>query len=159
MNIPDLPPDMEFRLLPRDEDALRYSFEAKRAAMGPYIIERWGWDEDYQLRTHRSNFEQKPFFRISRAGADIGTLSLMNCGAFIRFGEFYLFPQHQRAGTGTKILAHCIALADRQAMPMRLEHLKWNPVGSLYRRVGFEVIGETDIHYLMERKPQASSVK
>ena len=50
MHIPDLPPDLRFPILPQDEDALRYSFEAKRAAMGPYIMAHWGWDEALQLR-------------------------------------------------------------------------------------------------------------
>jgi hypothetical protein len=38
-------------------------------------------------------------------------------------------------------------------LPMRLRYLKWNPVGSLYRREGFRQVGETDIHFLMERAP------
>jgi hypothetical protein len=36
-------------------------------------------------------------------------------------------------------------------MPLRLRCLKWNPVGSLYRRHGFTVIDDTEIHFIMER--------
>ena len=32
-------------------------------------------------------------------------------------------------------------------MPLRLRYLKWNPVGSLYRRHGFSIIDETEIHF------------
>jgi GNAT superfamily N-acetyltransferase len=157
MHLPDLPPDLQFVALARDEPALRYAFEAKRAAMGPYIVQRWGWDEALQLRLHRERFADKPFCKIVWRQQDVGTLSLMRLADFIRFGEFYLFPEHQRRGIGSKILQHCLSLADAEALPVRLEYLKWNPVGSLYRRHGFAVVGETDIHWLMERPAAAAS--
>jgi GNAT superfamily N-acetyltransferase len=122
MHVPDLPPDLRFPSLPQDEEAFRYSFEVKRAAMGPYIVAHWGWDEALQLRLHGE-----------------------------RFGEFYLLPAYQRRGIGSGIIEHCLALADAQGSPVRLEYLKWNPVGALYRRHGFVTIGETEIHWLMER--------
>jgi GNAT superfamily N-acetyltransferase len=154
MHLPDLPPDIRFPVLPRSEEALRYSFAAKRAAMGPYIVERWGWDEAFQVQMHRARFDSKPFYKIAQDGRDIGTVSVVWLGDHIRFGEFYLFPEKQRNGLGTKILCHCLSLADQQAMPVRLEYLKWNPVGSLYRRHGFVVLGEAEIHWLMERQPK-----
>ncbi len=33
-------------------------------------------------------------------------------------------------------------------LPVRLRYLKWNPVGSLYRRNGFQQVGESDVHFL-----------
>jgi GNAT superfamily N-acetyltransferase len=157
MHLPDLPPDLQFPALLRDEQALRYAFEAKRAAMGPYIVQRWGWDEALQLRLHSERFAEKPFFKIVWRGHDVGTVSLMRLADCVRFGEFYLFPEHQRRGIGSSILGHCLALADATAVPVRLEYLKWNPVGALYRRHGFTVIGETEIHWLMERSAAAAS--
>jgi GNAT superfamily N-acetyltransferase len=151
IHLPDLPPDLQFSALPRDEQTFRYTFEVKRVAMESYIVQHWGWDEALQLRLHRERFGDKPFHKIVWRGRDIGTVSLMRLTDQIRFGEFYLFPEYQRRGIGTAILEHCLALADAQAMPVCLEYLKWNPVGPLYRRHGFVVTGETDIHWLMER--------
>jgi len=71
----------------------------------------------------------------------------------MRFGEVYLFPDYQGKGLGTRILRHFLMLADEQLIPVRLEYLKWNPVGTLYRRHGFAVVGKTEIHWLMERVP------
>jgi GNAT superfamily N-acetyltransferase len=153
MHLPDLLPDVRFHVLPQNEAGLRYSFEAKRSALGPYIVERWGWDEAFQVQTHRARFGEKPFFKIVRSGCDAGTVSFMRLGDHIRFGEFYLFPDCQRQGLGTRILQHCLSFADEQGVPVRLEHLKWNPVGTLYRRHGFAVVGETEFHWLMERMP------
>ena len=154
MLLPDLPPDLRFPLLERSDEAFRYSFEAKRAALGPYIVERWGWDEQFQLQVHQARFNEKPFFRIVHDRRDAGTVSVMTLAGHIRFGEFYLFPDRQRKGLGGRILNHCLALADQRGLPVRLEYLKWNPVGTLYRRHGFTVIGETELHWLMERAPR-----
>jgi hypothetical protein len=41
---------------------------------------------------------------------------------------------------------------------VRLQHLKWNPVGSLYRRHGFSVIDETENHFIMKRLPGATEL-
>lgn len=151
MNIPDLPPDLTFPGLGAAPDDIDFAFEAKRAAMGPYIVQRWGWDEALQRDLHGQRYREKPFFAISRGVERLGTLSFQVLADHVRFGEFYLFPAFQRQGTGSLILAHCLALADGLGLPVRLEHLHWNPVGSLYRRHGFVETGRSDIHCFMER--------
>jgi hypothetical protein len=100
MLLPDLPPDLAFALLARDDEALRYSFEVKRLAMGPHIAKRWGWDEALQQKLHRERFDEKPFFRIVRDGKPGGTVSVQRGEDHIRFGEFYLLPDLQRQGAG-----------------------------------------------------------
>ena len=151
MQITALAPDLLFPQLAGTPEDLLFSFEMKRAAIGPRVERKWGWDDDYQMEVHRHHFAEKPFFAIQRKGKRIGTVSLFAAKAFVRFGEFYLAPTSQRTGLGTRILKHCLAIADDVRMPVRLEYLKWNPVGSLYKRHGFEVVGETDIHWLIER--------
>ncbi|MDP2329119.1 MAG: GNAT family N-acetyltransferase [Reyranella sp.] len=105
------------------------------------------------MRLHADRFRDKPFHRVLHDGKAVGTVSLMCLDDCARFGEFYLFPEFQRHGVGSRILRHCLDIADALTLPVRLEYLKWNPVGSLYRRHGFAVTGETDIHWLMERPP------
>lgn len=157
LHLPDLPPDVQFAALPRDERAFAYTFDVKRAAMRPYIERRWGWDEALQRRLHRERFDEKPFTRIVWRERAVGTVSLMRFDTYIRFGEFYLHQEFQRLGLGSRILRHCLQLSDATSLPVRLEYLKWNPVGSLYRRHGFVVTGETEIHWLMERPASDSS--
>lgn len=53
MTLPDLLPDVRFETLPRDDTALRYAFEAKRAAMGPYIVECWGVERGIAMAAAR----------------------------------------------------------------------------------------------------------
>lgn len=70
----------------------------------------------------------------------------------MRFGEFYLFPEHQGQGAGSTILAHCLAVADSMRLPVRLEYLHLKPVGSLYRRHGFKEIRSSEIDCFMQRE-------
>lgn len=93
----------------------------------------------------------KPFFQIIYQDHQAGTVSVMTSADYIRFGEFYLFPAYQRRGLGTRVLQHCLSLADAHGLPVRLEYLKWNPVGTLYRRHGFAIVGESETHWFMER--------
>ena len=149
-----LPPNIRFEPLFPQPDDLEFSFAAKKEALGPHIRARWTWDEDYQREIHRQRFAEKPFFRIWRRDEPAGVLSWVIHEDHARFGEFYLFERYRGAGLGTRILLHLLALADAKHVPVRLEYLKWNPVGSLYLRNGFVLIHETDIHFFLERPPQ-----
>jgi len=151
MDIPDLPPDISFVRLPHAAEAIGFAFEAKRAAMGPHIICRWPWDEEFQRDLHQRRFDEKPFYQIRQCETPVGTLSFQVTADHVRFGEFYLFPIFQGQGLGSTILHHCLTLADALGLPTRLEHLRWNPVRSLYLRHGFADIGQSEIHIFMER--------
>ena len=151
MDLPDLPPDLAFPRLSRTVEAVAFAFEAKRAAMGPHITRGWAWDEAFQRELHQRRFDEKPFFQIRKGGQPLGTLSFQVNPDYVRFGEFYLLPSVQRQGIGSAILRHCLALADQLGRPVRLKHLHWNPVGSLYRRHGFVETGRSDVHVFMER--------
>jgi GNAT superfamily N-acetyltransferase len=151
MQLPDLAPDICFDPLRQTEEDFAFSFAVKRAALGPYIIQRWGWNENEQRRLHRDRLSTKLVFVIQRGKHRIGTISLMRVEDYLRFGEFYLWPDEQGSGLGTRILEHCLAFADNQGLAVRLEYLKWNPVGRLYQRHGFSITGESDIHWFAER--------
>ena len=119
--------------------------------MGQHIAAQWGWNEDFQSRAHRQRFETKPLYAILKNDEAAGTLSWAVEDDHIRFGEFYLLEQFRGAGLGTRILAHVLAEADRAGLPVRLEYLRWNPVGSLYRRHGFVDAFATETHFHLER--------
>ena len=155
VTLPPLLPDIEFEVLPKTISGANEAFEAKRDAMGAHIKKRWGWDEEFQYAAHNERFSKKPFFRIIQGGERIGVVSLFSTEKCVQFGEFYLLQPHRGNGLGSRILKHCLSQADEMNLPVKLEYLKWNPVGSLYLRHGFEVVGENDIHYFMERLPDS----
>lgn len=154
-DLPPLMPDIEFIRLPKTEDTFGMTFEIKRDAMAQHIVPRWGWDENQQLQIHRKHFDAKPFYRIDRDGLCVGVLSFFATSDHVRLGEFYLLGDFRGKGLGTRILRHCLSCADEMGLPVRLEYLKWNPVGHLYLRHGFSVISENEIHYFLQRPPVA----
>ena len=131
-----------------------FTFDAKKQALGPYVIERWGWDETYQREIHKQRWRERPWSLITLENDPIGTVSIQHLNDYYnRFGEFYILEAFQGQGIGTKVLQSFLAQCDQEQKRVKLEYLKWNPVGSLYRRNGFKVIDENEIHFFLERKP------
>lgn len=128
-----------------------FTFLAKREALGPYVASRWGWDDATQRETHAKYWATRPFSRIERDGVAVGTVSIGEAADHVLFAEFYVLPQFQRQGIGTEVLRRVIAEARAKGLPVRLQYLKWNPVGTLYRREGFIEVGETETHFQLER--------
>lgn len=144
---------MPVTLRPASELDFAFTFEAKRQALGPYIVARWHWDESFQLAVHRRRWLERPWLIVESKGRAIGTVAISVQADHIHLAEVYLLPPFQGQGIGTRLLQKVMALADESARPIRLQYLKWNPVGSLYRRHEFIVVAENDTHYFLERAP------
>jgi len=144
---------MKIELNQANKTDIDFAFEAKKQAMGPHIESKWGWDENFQRTLHEQRFSEKPWFIILVNGESVGTVSIDDVGEHKRFGEFYLLMKFQRRGIGTKVLNNFLRECDIKSKKVFLEYLKWNPVGSLYKRNGFEVTSENEIHYFMIREP------
>ncbi len=142
---------MKVSLRPATHNDFAFAFEAKRQALGPYIVSRWGWNEVFQLELHRTRWDERPWSIIELNGTPIGTLSVQEHNDHIRLGEFYVLPPYQRHGIGTMLLRQVIERSSALSVPVKLEYLKWSPVGSLYRRHRFAVVSENETHYFMER--------
>jgi GNAT superfamily N-acetyltransferase len=148
---PPAPPVHELSLRPALPSDFDFAFEAKRSALGPYIISHWGWDEAFQLAHHRTRWQARPWSIILLDDVPVGTVVIDEQAEHIQFGEFYLLPAYQNQGIGSQLLRKVIAQSELAALPIALEYLKWNPVGSLYKRYGFVVTHENDKHYFMQR--------
>jgi len=146
---------MKIELKKATENDFDFAFEVKKQAMGPHIISKWGWDEEYQLYLHKQKWKEKPWFILVCEGEHVGTVSIHRLEKYIRFGEFYLLDNYRNKGIGSTVLKELLAECDRKYKKVVLEYLKWNPVGSLYKRNGFKVTHENDIHYFMEREPSS----
>ncbi len=129
-----------------------FTFAVKKRAMGPHISKKWGWDENLQIFLHRKRWNEKPWFIIIGDNKAIGTVSIHEMEDYIRFGEFYLLVKYQRNGIGSKLLQKFLKSCDEKNLDVKLEYLKWNPVGSPYIRNGFKVTSEDETHYFLTQK-------
>jgi GNAT superfamily N-acetyltransferase len=148
-------PDIRFPLLAASDH--EFSFRVKADAMGPHIKRRWGWDEQFQRNVHDQKLRAKPFSLIALDGRAIGTVSFERLSDHLQFGEFYILSEFRGEGIGSRVLMHCLSLADEMHLPMLLEHLLWNPVGSLYRRHGFVEVSTTETHSILKRPINGSA--
>ena len=149
---------MTVTLSPAGEADYEFAFDAKRQALGPYVEARWGWDDAFQRTLHRQHWNKRPWSVITSGGQRVGTVAVTRTPTHFQFDEFYLLPRFQKQGIGSEVLRDILQQADAARLPVKLQHLKWNPVGSLYRRHGFAVVDENDTHYLLVRVPQTFSV-
>lgn len=132
----------------RTADEYEAAYALKKAALGPHVIARWGWDDAQQRAIMDEKWRAKTFFRIEVEGEPVGTITVDATDGGIEIGEFYIAPEFQGRGIGGAVLEAVVREAGGR--PLELRVLKWNPALALYRRQGFVVVGETDIHYLME---------
>lgn len=144
---------MDVLLSPAEDQDFEFALAVKRQALGPYVEARWGWNDAFQREIHRQRWAERPWAIIVCGDQRVGTVSVARMDDHIRFGEFYLFPCFQRQGIGTEVLREVIRQADAGELSIKLEHLKGNPVGSLYRRHGFVVTAESESHYFLVRTP------
>lgn len=152
--IPPLLPDVTFDVLGQNGPDTDFAFEAKKQALGPHVAARWGWDDALQLEIHQQRQQEKVWYRILVAAQPAGTVSWQVLADHVRLGEFYLLDGFRGRGLGTRILVHLLGLADAAALSVRLEYLKWNPVGALYRRHGFVDERDTEFHHHLLRPPR-----
>ncbi len=144
---------MKVRLVPAGESDCEFAFEAKRQALGPYVEAHWGWDDTVQREMHRRRWTERPWSIILHEEQPVGTVSVARTATHVQFGEFYLLPAFQRQGIGTEVLRAVLRQADADGFTVKLEYLKGNPVGALYKRHGFAVVAENDHHYFLVRVP------
>ena len=136
-----------------DEKDFEFLFQLKKAAEYAAVKAVFGWDETLQRKLHQIEFSQKRPTIIEIKGQRIGSYLLQEKGNHLYFCRFFLLPDHQGKGLGSKIMAHCTNLADKNSRLVKLCYLQGNQVGGLYRRFDFVVSHENREFVYMSRQP------
>ena len=124
-------------------------FEIKRNALGKYIEETWGWDEQLQRNFHNEEIKTEPIRIIEIDNKPIGTVSIINKDDEIRICRLYIINSFQSKGIGTGIINDVISEYGKNKK-IRLGVLKVNSRARiLYEKLGFEICGEENSHYQM----------
>lgn len=58
-------------------------------------------------------------------------------------------PSFQRRGIATRLVRELIHEGQKSNLPVQLYVLKVNPARALYERLGFDIVDETDTHFIM----------
>jgi ribosomal protein S18 acetylase RimI-like enzyme len=135
------------------QDDSEFVFLVKKAALGKYVEQTWGWEESFQRQFHDDDYEPRQTKIIVESGQDVGCMVVAETDTEFQLQEIYLQPQHQSRGIGSHLIRLLSAEAERQRKPVRLTVLKVNlRARQLYERLGFEVVDETSTHYAMSTR-------
>jgi GNAT superfamily N-acetyltransferase len=113
-------------------------FEAMR-----WIIERlFGWDQARE----EENFAR--FFKLDEARIivadrrDVGWIAEQVDTASVNIGSFYVIPQMQSRGIGTRVLQMLMEEARSESKGITLAVVKFNPALRFYEKNGFRITSE-----------------
>jgi ribosomal protein S18 acetylase RimI-like enzyme len=137
-----------------DSDAgVELVYGLKREALGPHIVQVWGWNASLQRATVARNVRAGHYFKIVVDELVVGTIAVNERGDHMEIDDFYILPHHQRQGIGTCVMKQVAASAQTRGLPICLITQRWNPAVSLYKRHGFAVVQETETHVHLQRLP------
>ena len=68
----------------------------------------------------------------------------------IRIIDIALLPEYRGKGVGSKLIRALLDEAEQERMPVRIHVERFNPALRLYRRLGFKVVEDEGVYYLME---------
>ena len=119
--------------------------------MGRYAEKIYSWDEDTQEEYFRKTFKPKDMKIIQCAGTDVGMCYVVEEDECYSIKRMEILPEYQNRGIGTEILRKILKRAEQEDKTVRLRVFKINPARRFYERHGFQITGETETHYYMEK--------
>jgi ribosomal protein S18 acetylase RimI-like enzyme len=115
----------------------------------PYTVAFMPWVDTVETARFARLWTPADTRIIALDGQDVGWLEASDTGPEIFLKQFYLLPALQRRGIGTDVMQRL--LTEWRARSVVLTVLKNNPARRLYERLGFVVVGETDMKFMVRR--------
>ena len=138
-------------LKPYTDEDYEFVYIVKKNAYKKYVEECWGeWNEETQREYFEKfiNTYKNSSYIIVVDGTRVGFYNdeMLNDGSY-EIGNICIIPSYQGQGIGTMILKE--KLDEHKNQDIKIQFFKQNPVGRLYKRLGFVNNGETTFHYQM----------
>lgn len=131
-------------------DEFEWAFSLHRDAMGEYIEQTWGWDEEDQRRRLSERFDGRPRQVIEVDGESVGVLEVEERPDQLYVALIEITPAWQGRGIGGEILRWLARRAEESQRPLRLYALKANPRAlAFYERHGLRIVGTEELRLLM----------
>lgn len=127
------------------------ALQIKSRSIKIYIDKIWGWDDIVQLEYHRNDFNPATLqIILDNHGHEIGLLDIREDDGLIYIKSILIDHSAQGKGIGTQILTKIIQQSAQSNKKIELQVYKINEKArKLYERLGFKIIGQTELHYQM----------
>ena len=132
------------------ENDYDFIYQVKKNAYKKYVEMNYGdWNEEQQKEYFKRFIEayKEGAYIIIFDGQDVGFYNGCIEDGKYEIGNICIIPEYQKRGIGTSILND--VLLDNLDKEITIQYFKQNPVGRLYERLGFKLVGETSFHYQM----------
>ena len=136
------------------DDDYQFVYDLKKEAYKHYVELNYGpWDEAQQINMYQDFLKSRKdnlfILMVDETkigfvdGADVSTTEYEQ-------GNICIAKPYQGKGIGTHYLTQLINSHPNQNISLRV--FKQNPAQNLYKRLGFEIVGETKTHFNMTKK-------
>ena len=131
-----------------------FVYEVKKNAYKKYVEQCWGNWNDAEQRDRFKVFINKSSDRIYIIMINNKRIGFYQ-GQIVNDKTYYIeniciIPEYQGKGIGTDLIK--TILEKHSDKNIEIQYFKQNPVGNLYKRLGFVNNGETEFHYQMIKK-------
>ena len=141
---------IDYSLRQATTDDFNLSYEIRKNALGEYVKQTWGWDEQWQLDYHKQDFNVNILQIIEVEGKPVGTIESYNEGDYTVVSGLYLIDTYQNRNIGGRIMKDLMHKAKSNGKSVKLQVLKVNiKARDFYERLGFDVYEENETHYKM----------
>lgn len=149
---------------PEDEPFLRRVYASTRAEE----LERVPWSDatkqafcdmqfDAQDADYRARWGETTYEVIVVDGEPAGRFWRAFKPDNVHVLDISILPEFRGRGAGTALLRSVLDEARASGRSASISVEKFNRARALYERLGFRVVSESDVHYRMEWRPDASS--
>ena len=146
---------IEVETRPAQESDREFAKQAHHAAYRSVVERQFGpWDELMQDRFFDEQWDPRRQQIIQADGIRCGYCLVEHRAHDIHLSELVIHPELQGRGIGTRFLQRLQEEATQRRVPVRLGTFHENHALRLYGRLGFQEIGTTETHILMEWRPE-----
>ena len=126
------------------ESEMEPIFEGYRRTVGEYVAMAWGWDESFQRDGFWMHHPLNEFEIIEVDSEFAGGLHVVEDEVDLYIRMIFLLPKFQNRGIGSALIEDIQATARKREKGLCLKVINCNPAASLYERLGFRVIDESN---------------
>ncbi len=147
---------MKLKLKPALENDINFLLALRKSTMEEYLIKVGiPTDEESHLARIRYKFDSAKIAYLN--DKPIGLLKYYDSEDWCEIIQVQIDPDFQNKGYGEALVKIVISEASRIGQPVKLSVLKSNPAFTLYSRLGFTVVSESETEYTMKIEPNKYS--